>query len=278
MPGGDRSQSLSRSRAKDAGSRLAFLRRVRPYKIFPGKALSHAARKGTGTENMKIKLDAVITVALVVCAVVTTGLVIRREFAGPPAAAERGERKPIFVAQWKDDLGKGVRLGPANAQVQLIEFADFECPYCGNFYKTMKGIEQKHPNQIEFTFVHFPIPGHRFAIAAARAAECAGNQGKFERMYDRLFDGQDQFGLRPWDDYATAAEVPDMAAFDACIKKTDPILRVEEGKALGAKLDVQGTPTVIINGWKLGHPPTEAELDQMVQRILAGKSPVDGKS
>jgi protein-disulfide isomerase len=97
-------------------------------------------------------------------------------------------------------------------------------------------------------------------------------------MYDALFEGQDQFGLKPWDDYATAAGVPDMAAFDACIKKTDPIPWVEEGKALGAKLDVQGTPTIIIYGWKLGRPPSEAELDAMVQRILAGKQPVDGKS
>ena len=60
--------------------------------------------------------------------------------------------------------------------------------------------------------------------------------------------------------------------------KTDPIPRVEEGRALGAKLDVKGTPTIIINGWKLGRPPTETELDQMVQRILAGKPPVDAKS
>ena len=97
-------------------------------------------------------------------------------------------------------------------------------------------------------------------------------------MYDQLFEGQDQFGLKPWDDYATAAGVPDIPAFDACIKKTVPIPHVEEGKALGSKLDVQGTPTVIINGWKLGRPPNQQELDGMVKRILAGRSPVDGKS
>jgi protein-disulfide isomerase len=48
--------------------------------------------------------------------------------------------------------------------------------------------------------------------------------------------------------------------------------------ALGAKLDVQGTPTIVINGWKLGHPPSEADLDQMVQRVLAGEPPVDAKT
>jgi protein-disulfide isomerase len=93
-------------------------------------------------------------------------------------------------------------------------------------------------------------------------------------MHDQLFEGQDEFGLKPWDGYATAAGVPNLAVFDVCIKKTDPIPRVDEGKALGAKLDVRGTPTIIINGWKLGRPPTEEELDGMVKRILAGKSPV----
>ena len=226
---------------------------------------------------MKIKLDAIITATLVACAVVTTAAVLRREFIAP-ATTGAADQKPVFISQWRDDRGKGVRLGPAEAPVSLIEFADFECPYCGDFHKKLKSLRERYPTQVSFTYVHFPLPGHRFAMPAARVAECAGEQGRFEAMHDQLFEGQDQFGLMPWDDYATAAGVPDMVAFDACIKKTDPIPRVEEGKALGAKRDVQGTPTIIINGWKLGRPPSEAELDQMVQRILAGKQPIDGKT
>jgi len=225
---------------------------------------------------MKIKWDAALTVTLVGCALITTSLVIRREFIGP--RPESVTHESVLIRDWKSYIGQGVTLGPSKASVQLIEFADFECPFCGEFYKTLKGIEAKYPNQVGVTYMHFPIQGHRFAIPAARVAECAADQGRFEAMYDQLFEGHEQFGLKPWDDYATAAGVPDMAAFDACIKKTDPIAQVEKGKALGAKLDVQGTPTIIINGWKLGHPPTAEELDQMVQRVLTGKSPVDGKS
>jgi protein-disulfide isomerase len=227
---------------------------------------------------MKIKLDVVLTATLVTCAVITTGVVLRREFVAPALAPRQAELRPALIPHWQDGLTKGMRLGPDAASVKLIEFADFECPFCGGFHKTLKTLQNHYPSQISLTYVHFPIPGHRFAIPAARVAECANDQGRFEAMYDQLFEGQDQFGLKPWDDYATAAGVPDMAAFDACIKKTDPIPRVEEGKALGAKLDVQGTPTIIINGWKLGHPPSEAELDEMVQRILAGKQPVDVKT
>jgi protein-disulfide isomerase len=183
-------------------------------------------------------------------------------------------QKPKFVKNWRAELGKGVPLGSPSAQVQLIEFADFECPFCGNFHKTLKALQLRYPSQVSLTYMHFPLPGHRFAVPAARVAECAADQGRFEPMYDHLFDEQDSFGLKPWRDYAMAAGVPDLTAFDACIKRTDPISRVEEGKALGSTLDVQGTPTIIINGWKLGSPPTEDELDGMVKKILAGRTPV----
>lgn len=74
------------------------------------------------------------------------------------------------------------------------------------------------------------------------------------------------------------ASVPDLAAFDRCIKKIDRIPRVEAGKELGARFDVKGTPTIVINGWKLGQPPTAEELDAMLRAVRAGKSPISGRS
>jgi len=255
-------------------------RRTRKYgvKIEVAVAAYPTGKQQFFGNAMKIRLDVVITVMLVLCAVITTATVLRRELVNPAITDGRVETKPVFISQWRDDLGKGLRLGPAKAPVTLIEFADFECPFCGSFYKTLRTVEARYPKAIGMAYVHFPIPGHRFAMPAARVAECAGEQGRFESVHDQLFEGQDQLGLKPWDDYATAGGVPDIPAFDACIKRTDPMPRVEEGKALGAKLDVHGTPTIIINGWKLGHPPNEQELDGMVKKILAGKSPVDRKS
>ena len=226
---------------------------------------------------MKLKIEFIVMMTLVVCAVITTGVVLRREYFAT-LTPRQPEQHPVLISHLRDDLPKGVRLGPEAAPVQLIEFADFECPFCGNFHKTLKLMEERYPDKIGLTFIQFPIPGHRFALLAARVAECAGDQGRFEAMHDQLFEGQDQFGLKPWDDYATAAGVPNMAMFDTCIKKTDPIPRVEQGKELGTKIHVRGTPTIVINGWKLAHPPTEKELDVMVKQILAGKPPVDQKS
>ena len=118
---------------------------------------------------------------------------------------------------------------------------------------------------------------HRFAEPAARVVECAGDQGRFEAMYDLLFEQQDKFGLKPWSEFAADAGVADSTTFEACIKRTEPIPRVTEGKALGGQLDIQGTPTVVINGWKLGRPPSLEELDRMVKAILVGKSPISGE-
>jgi protein-disulfide isomerase len=226
---------------------------------------------------MKIKGDVLVTVTLVVCAIITTGLVVRRELSpGAPSGQRPADQKPIKIPNWQEDLAKGIRLGSAEAPVQLIEFADFECPFCGSFHKTLKALRERYPTQVALTYVHFPIQGHRFAVPAARVAECAGEQGRFEAMHDRLFEEQDQLGLKSWGEFATEAGVPDSDAFDACIKRSGTVPRVVEGQQLGKELDVQGTPTVIVNGWKFGNPPTEKELDEMVKSVLAGKEPVSG--
>jgi len=223
---------------------------------------------------VKFKFDSVLTVTLVLCALFTTGAVVRREFW--PATNLRAEQKPVYVKDWQSHLAAGMRMGPAEAPIQMMEFADFECPFCGSLHKTIKAVRERYPTQVAVTFIHFPLPNHRFALPAARVAECAGVQGRFEAMHDRLFEEQDGFGLKPWSDYATEARVPDGTAFDDCIKHAESPPRVAEGEALGKLLDVQGTPTVIIKGWRLGRPPSEPELDAMVKAVLAGNSPVTG--
>jgi protein-disulfide isomerase len=220
-----------------------------------------------------MKLDTLVGLTLAICALTVTSLVVHREVSG---SMQRPEQKPHFITGWRADLGNGVRFGKPEAPVQLIEFADFECPFCGKFHTVLKSVRDRYPNQVALTYVHFPLPMLRFAIPAARVAACAGEQGQFEAMSDHLLEEQDSFGFKPWSEFATESGVSDLAAFDACIKMTSPVPGVEEGRALGTKLDVKGTPTVIVNGWMLGRPPTAAELDAMVKAVLAGKEPVQG--
>ena len=226
---------------------------------------------------MKGRWDTLLTVTLLACALVTTGLVVRHEFSPPQVAARPADRAK-FVAEWKSHLRAGERLGGAGAPVQLIEFGDFECPFCGSFYHVLKEVLERYPTQVSLTYVYFPLQGHRFALPAARVAECAATQGRFEAMYDALYEGQNGFGVKPWGEYATAAGVPNVNDFDTCAKSTEPVARIEQGKQLAKSLEIQGTPTLIINGWKLSEPPTAEQLDAMVKAILAGKSPISTKS
>jgi hypothetical protein len=137
---------------------------------------------------MKSKADSVIAATLVVCAIVTTGLVVRRELFAPAPPVAQAERKPLFIKEWRTHLARGIRMGPEQAPVQLLEFADFECPFCATFHKDLKALRGRYPTQLALTFVHFPLPIHRFAEPAARVAECAGDQGRFEAIYDLLFE------------------------------------------------------------------------------------------
>jgi protein-disulfide isomerase len=223
---------------------------------------------------MKIKWDALLTITLIACALVTTGALVHREFFAPSEVVQASAQNPVFLKNWKDWMGKGVQLGPSGAAVQLIEFSDFECPFCASFNQTLKDLKKRYPTQVSLTYVHFPLPMHRFAMPAARAAECGDRQGRFEAVHDQLFEDQASFGAKPWSAYAAEAGVPDLAAFEACIDSAIAFPKIEAGKQLAAKLDIQGTPTLIVNGWKLAGTPPIQELDAMVKRVLSGKSPV----
>ena len=99
------------------------------------------------------------------------------------------------------------------------------------------------------------------------------------RCTTNCLTGRESFGLKPWRRVCNGRGGGTGSCWQVLIRaraKTDPIPRVLDGKQLGKELDVQATPTIIVNGWKLGHPPSEQELDAMVKAVLAGKEPVSG--
>jgi protein-disulfide isomerase len=221
-----------------------------------------------------MKFESAVTAVLVLCALTTTGLVIRRELAGAAASPDSQPQKPVFLENWRDYARSGVLLGPPQAPVQLIEFADFECPFCASFHRSLRALREKYPTQVAILFIHYPLPGHRFAEPAARVADCAAEQDRFEAMHDRLFEHQHELGLRPWSEFAREAGIPDLSSFETCVASREPVKKIEDGRRLAEQLDVNGTPTVIINGWKLNRPPLPKELDEMVRAVLARRDPV----
>lgn len=216
-------------------------------------------------------LNNIVTYVLLLCGLVTTGLVVRREFVS--VSLETSQSEPTFIKDWQEALQQGIRIGAAGAPVQVVEFADFQCPYCARFEQRLSEIRQRHGDKVAVTFVHSPLSSHEQAEHAARAAECAHIQGQFTAMKAVLFERQAILGTASWIELAQQAKVPDVEQFQACLDRTEPVERVVQGKLLTAKFGLRGTPSILVNGWLLQRPPSTDELDGIVREVLKGGAP-----
>jgi protein-disulfide isomerase len=205
-------------------------------------------------------------------ATVTVALaLVHREFF--PAQGKPVVRpNPVHVADWQTIVPAARTLGDPNAPVKVIEFADLQCPFCRDFNSRMKAVQAKYRNSVALVFVHFPLPFHPHAQPAARAAECASSQGRFEQMIDSLYAGQASYGNRSWATYAKAAGVEDSTAFASCMADTASPPLVQAGLAIGRRLKVTATPTVFVNDLRFGIPPTDSELDAAIVKALAANA------
>jgi Thioredoxin len=105
-----------------------------------------------------------------------------REFTPTATATPAAAGPPVYVTQWRTLLAIGVPIGNPDAEIKIVEFADFECPFCRHADSVFKAVRNKHPSLVGVYFVHFPLRMHRFARLAARSAECAYAQGQFAGM------------------------------------------------------------------------------------------------
>ena len=128
------------------------------------------------------RLDRGLTGVLVIVAVVMTGTAIHREFFTSSTSSGFQSGPPVAEHNWREALPVGVRAGDVNAPVTIVEFADLECPACRSFQGVLNEVMQKHQQDVSLVFVHYPLPGHRFALAAARAAECALSANRFTNL------------------------------------------------------------------------------------------------
>ena len=137
--------------------------------------------------------------------------------------------------------------GPADAAVTLVEYGDYECPYCGAAYPIVKEVQARMGERLRFVFRNFPIPtSHPHAEQAAEAAEAAANQGRFWEMHDLLYENQQR--LRDQD--LAYAETLGLAVerFDKELAEHIHAARVQEDFMSGVRSGMNGTPTFYING------------------------------
>jgi len=155
--------------------------------------------------------------------------------------------------------------GPSDAWVTVVEFADFECPFCRGEEPVLTDLEIIYAGDLRLVFKHFPLTGiHPHAQAAAVGAECAGEQGKFWPMHDLLFTtALDDASL-----LADAGQVPglDVATWRACLVAPEPARRVAADVAEAASVGIDGTPTFVVNGMPVVGAVPEADLRAVIDR------------
>ena len=158
----------------------------------------------------------------------------------------RTEWEPTLTMPVSDD--RDHIQGPGDAPVTLVEYGDYQCPFCGAAYPILKDVQARMGDRLRFVFRNFPIStSHPNAELAAEAAEAAAVQGRFWEMHDLLYENQDRLGGEDLHVYAERLGL-DLETFDSELAGHAYTARVREDFMSGVRSGVNGTPTFYLNG------------------------------
>lgn len=144
-------------------------------------------------------------------------------------------------------VGNSPFKGPAEAPVSIVEFSDYQCPFCANSESLLADVLKQYPTQVKLVFKHYPLPMHSNALPAAKAAMAAHRQGKFWEMHALLFANQRQLQPDKIKELAQQAGL-DMAKFEADMNSPEVQRDLQDDQRLATSALVRGTPTLFVNG------------------------------
>jgi protein-disulfide isomerase len=185
-------------------------------------------------------------------------------------AQQQAEVENQFKNPVKIDAGKSPAKGPANAKVTIIEFSDFQCPYCRRGYETMEEVQKMYPKDVKVVFKHYPLPFHKEAEPAARATWAAQQQGKFWEYHDALFKNQDKLGADFYNSLASDLKL-DVEKFKKDMASEAAAKQVKDDMELGQKNGIQGTPGFFVNGVAVKGAYPASHFKTIVDRWLEKK-------
>lgn len=159
-------------------------------------------------------------------------------------------------------------FGPEDAKVTVVEFSDFECPYCSRSAEAVTQIKEKYSDKARLVFRQFPLSFHKNAHLAAQASIAAHKQGKFWKFHDLLFKNQKELGRDKLEAYAKDAGL-DMTKFKAALDNSLYAKQVDDDMALGKTVFVQGTPTMFVNGVRVQDPTNFVAISAAIDGALA---------
>lgn len=192
-----------------------------------------------------------------------TGNAVKQPANEPVRVEEQQQRLQVSV---DDDPSKGMK----NAPVTIIEFSDFQCPYCARFYsQTLPLIEDKYikNGKVKLIYRDFPLSFHNNAQKAAEAAECADEQNKFWDYHNKLFENQNALGTANLKQYAKDLGL-DMQKFESCLDLGKMASETQKDLSDASSYGVSGTPTFFINGISLVGSQPFSVFEQLIEQEL----------
>jgi protein-disulfide isomerase len=158
-------------------------------------------------------------------------------------------------------------FGPEGSKVTLVEFSDFQCPYCAKAAEVTSKIKEKYGNKVRFVFRQFPLSFHDKAHVAAEAALAANAQGKFWELHDLMFANQGALDPDSLEKYAKKVGI-NAATFKKALDSKQYTSAVDADVKLGGDAAVTGTPSLFLNGTRVSNPTSFDEVSGLIEAAL----------
>jgi len=179
---------------------------------------------------------------------------------------------PAYLPPKVEVAATGPSKGPEAAPITIVEFSDFQCPYCARAEATVKdllGLE-KYKGKLRLVYRDYPLPSHNLAPKAAEAAHCAGDQGKYWEMHGKLFATTPKLEVTDLKAYARELSL-DTGRFDKCLESGEKAKTVTDHAKAGEEAGVRGTPAFFINGRLISGAQPMAAFTAIIDAELAAK-------
>ena len=188
--------------------------------------------------------------------------------AAPAAAGARPQVDPNKV--YTIPVGSSPVKGPKDAKVTILEFSDYQCPFCSQASNLVEEVLKVYPKDVNLVYKQFPLTSiHPNALPASKAALAAGKQGKYWEMHDLLFKNQRELGPDKYKEYAKQVGL-DMARFEKDMEAPDIQEQITRETNEARSADVTGTPTIFVNGKRVMNRSVDG-FKQMIDEVLKGK-------
>jgi protein-disulfide isomerase len=165
--------------------------------------------------------------------------------------------------------GEAPSFGAKDAKVTIVEFSDFECPFCSRAADVAHKVKEKYGDKVRFVFRQFPLSFHPNAHVAAEASLAAASEGKFWELHDKMFQNQRALSREQLEGYAKEIGL-NVANFKAALDSKKFAAAVDAEQKLGEEVAVDGTPTMFLNGARVANPTDFDTIAQQIDKALAG--------